>query len=164
MSMMKKILYLHGLESAQGGAKVDYLATKGIVHAPEMDYTRKDLFGYLIEVVSDFKPDLIIGSSMGGYCAYVLGSLFKIPLLVFNPALHSRKFEPAIPDFVKKHYPQKMHVVVGDEDTVINPNTTLDFITDKIAGDVVNITVDRIKAMGHRTTLDVFCNMYNKTV
>ena len=35
---MKKILYLHGLESEQGGPKVSFLATKGMVYAPEMNY------------------------------------------------------------------------------------------------------------------------------
>ena len=35
---MKKILYLHGLESKQGGLKVEYLATQGAVFAPDMDY------------------------------------------------------------------------------------------------------------------------------
>ena len=45
---MKRVLYLHGLESKQGGEKVDYLASKCIVHAPEMDYTRKDIFPCLI--------------------------------------------------------------------------------------------------------------------
>ena len=45
---MKKVLYLHGLESGQGGSKVDYLADNCYVHAPEMDYTRKDIFPCLI--------------------------------------------------------------------------------------------------------------------
>ena len=161
---MKRILYLHGLESAQGGKKVDFLANKGYVYAPEMDYTRKDLFPFLMKVVDEFKPDIIIGSSMGGYLAYVLGGLFKIPLLVFNPALHSRKFNPIIPDFVKKHYPSKMTVVLGEEDTIISADGTLRYITDHMAGNVTEITVECVETMGHRTTLSVFSDMYNKTI
>lgn len=159
---MKNILYLHGLESGQGGPKVDYLASKGICHAPEMDYTRKDLFSYLISLIEDLNPDLIIGSSMGGYCAYVLGGLYKIPVLAFNPALHSRTFDPLLPSFVKSHHPSKMTVVIGDKDTVINGSQTLDYMKDNMMGNVANVTVERIKDMGHRVTLDVFCNMYNK--
>jgi uncharacterized protein len=128
---MKRILYLHGLESNQGGKKVDFLADKGYVYAPEMDYTRKDLFEFLIKTMSEFEPNLIIGSSMGGYVAYVLSGLYKVPILVFNPALHSRTIEPNIPKFVKKHFPSEMVLVLGDEDTVITPNTTLDYITDR---------------------------------
>jgi len=35
---MKKIVYLHGLESEPGGTKVSFLAEKGMVYAPEMNY------------------------------------------------------------------------------------------------------------------------------
>jgi uncharacterized protein len=161
---MKRILYLHGLESAQGGKKVDFLSTKGYVYAPEMDYTRNDVFDFLIRVMNEFEPDYIIGSSMGGYVAHILGGLYKTPVLVFNPALHSRGFEPNIPEFVKKHFPDKMTVVLGDEDTVINPNKTLKYIADYGMGNVMGIKVERVKTMGHRTPLDVFCNMYNKTI
>ncbi len=59
---MKKILYLHGLESGQGGPKVDFLAKSGLVHAPELDYTRKDIFSFLISTIEEFQPDVIIGS------------------------------------------------------------------------------------------------------
>ena len=40
--MMKKIVYLHGLESKAGGPKVDFLATKGMVYAPEINYNTLD--------------------------------------------------------------------------------------------------------------------------
>ena len=74
--MKKKVLYLHGLESNHGGEKVGYLADNCYVHAPKMDYTRKDIFAYLIQIMEDFEPDLIIGSSMGGYTAHVLSGLY----------------------------------------------------------------------------------------
>ena len=35
---MREIVYLHGLESRQGGPKVNFLATKGFVYAPSIDY------------------------------------------------------------------------------------------------------------------------------
>ena len=63
---MKKVLYLHGLESKQGGPKVDFLANEFIVHAPKMDYTDPELNIKMFFIMHDFKPDLIIGSSMGG--------------------------------------------------------------------------------------------------
>ena len=47
MMRKNKILYLHGLESPQGGPKVDFLTTQCFVHAPEMDYTRHDIFDFL---------------------------------------------------------------------------------------------------------------------
>ena len=80
---MKKVLYLHGLESGQGGSKVDYLANNCYVHAPEMDYTRKDIFPYLAQMVEDFNPDLIIGSSMGAWISLTQFKYFKTQIKGF---------------------------------------------------------------------------------
>lgn len=162
--MKQKILYLHGLESPQGGEKVDYLATKSFVHAPELDYTRSDIFSFLIKTVEEFEPDVIIGSSMGGYSAFVLGALYKIPVVAFNPALHSRTIEPNFPEFVKKHIPSNLHVVLGEKDTVISGSKTLDWLKDHIADKHMNFQIHNVKTMGHRVPLDVFCDMYNKTI
>ena len=53
---MKKILYLHGLESEPGGTKVSFLATKGTVYAPAMDYKTLDLDEFIHTLGM---PDLI---------------------------------------------------------------------------------------------------------
>ena len=99
---MKKVLYLHGLESKQGGPKVEFLANMFITHAPAMDYKNHKAFGELYrKVTKEGKPDLIIGSSMGGYFADALASHFGIEVLLFNPALHSRSIEPAIQKKIK---------------------------------------------------------------
>ena len=45
---MKKIVYLHGLESEPGGTKVSFLATKGRVYAPAMDYETLDLDEFIL--------------------------------------------------------------------------------------------------------------------
>jgi|TARA_B110000908_G_scaffold46334_1_gene56483 hypoxanthine phosphoribosyltransferase len=161
---MKRVLYLHGLESKQGGEKVDYLASKCIVHAPEMDYTRSDVFSYLYKIVEDFKPDVIVGSSMGGYLAYVLGSITKVEVIAFNPAFHSRAFDPIIPDFVKFHSPDDFTVILGEKDTVIDCNATLNWIKDHTANKYVKIKIERINTMGHRVTFAAFCDMYNQYI
>ena len=57
---MKKILYLHGLESPQGGEKVDFLATKSFVHAPSLDYTRADIFDFLIKTVNELSLIILL--------------------------------------------------------------------------------------------------------
>tara|TARA_R110000782_G_scaffold157406_2_gene249655 strand:+ start:6007 stop:6495 length:489 start_codon:yes stop_codon:yes gene_type:complete len=160
---MKKVLYLHGLESPQGGNKVDFLSTKCSVHAPEMDYTRGDIFSFLIKTVENFQPDVIIGSSMGGYAAYVLGGLYQIPVLAFNPALHSRRFNPNFPKFTSIHHPDNMNIIIGEEDTIIDGSKTLDWIKDHLKDKTVQYKVHRVKTMGHRVPLDIFVDMYNKT-
>ena len=60
---MKKIVYLHGLESKAGGPKVNFLATKGMVYAPKLNFNTLDIEKLMGKIG---KPDLIIGSSMGG--------------------------------------------------------------------------------------------------
>ena len=149
---MKKILYLHGLESEQGGTKVSFLATKGTVYAPAMDYETLDLDEFIHTLGM---PDLIIGSSMGGYVADVIGSRLGVDVLLFNPALHNREIA------VNHEYynnPYKRTIVLGTEDNVINPELTKKLWS--IHGNEAEY--DEIEGMGHRTPLDVFINMYNK--
>tara|TARA_Y100000385_G_C12904813_1_gene555811 strand:+ start:150 stop:653 length:504 start_codon:yes stop_codon:yes gene_type:complete len=164
IEVVKKILYLHGLESGQGGPKVDFLAKKGLVHAPELDYTRKDIFPFLISTIEEFQPDVIIGSSMGGYSAFILGALYKLPVVAFNPALHSRTLEPNFPKFVKNHIPEDMHIIIGEQDTVVDGSKTLDYLKDHIKDKYMNTQIHHIKEMGHRVPLDVFIDIYNKTI
>ena len=150
---MKKILYLHGLESEQGGPKVDFLATKGLVYAPKMDYENPLMFATLYRQILIDPPDIIVGSSMGGYFADALGSHFNIKVLLFNPALHSRSIQPEGVTYGETNW--ERHFVVGTEDTVINPKFT------KVFKDIAKSWTE-IEGMGHRTPLDVFINMYNK--
>ena len=149
---MKKIVYLHGLESEQGGNKVSFLATKGMVYAPEMNYESLNLHEFIHTLGM---PDLIIGSSMGGYIADVIGSRLGVDVLLFNPALHNREIA------VNHEYynnPYKRTIVLGTEDNVINPELTKKLWS--IHGNEAEY--DEIEGMGHRTPLDVFVNMYNK--
>ena len=149
---MKKIVYLHGLESEQGGTKVSFLATKGTVYAPAMDYETLDLDEFIHTLGM---PDLIIGSSMGGYVADIIGSRLGSDVLLFNPALHSREIDPEY-EYYNNGYIRT--IVLGTEDNVINPELTKKLWP--IHGNEAEY--DEIEGMGHRTPLDVFINMYNK--
>ena len=155
---MKKVLYLHGLESGQGGPKVDYLTKKAIVCAPEMDYTRDDIFSFLIKTVESVKPDVIIGSSMGGFTAYMLGALYNIKVIAFNPAFHSRAFNPNYPEFINNQVCRDARVVLGEEDTVIDPKRTVEWLKDHIMMQHPDIKIESIPGMGHRVPLDIFIN------
>ena len=151
---MKKIVYLHGLESETGGTKVSFLAEKGMVYAPAMDYETLDLNEFIFTLGM---PDLIIGSSIGGYVADIIGSQLGVDVLLFNPALHNRTI---IREFNEDYGSQgyKRTIVLGTEDKVINPE-----ITKKLWSVKGNEAIhDEIEGMGHRTPLDVFINMYNK--
>ena len=149
---MKNIVYLHGLESEPGGPKVSFLAEKGMVYAPAMDYETLDLHEFIYTLGM---PDLIIGSSMGGYIADIIGSRLGVDVLLFNPALHNRSI-PVNHEYYGETY--KRTIILGTEDNVINPE-----ITKKLWPVHHNEAIfDEIEGMGHRTPLDVFINMYNK--
>ena len=149
---MKKIVYLHGLESYQGGLKVEILESKGAVYAPSMNYESLNLHEFILTLGM---PDLIIGSSMGGYVADVIGSRLGVDVLLFNPALHSRTI-PVNHEHYSNQY--KRTIVLGTLDKVIDPELTKKLWP--VAGNVAKY--EDIEGMGHRTPLGVFINMYNK--
>ena len=156
---MKKVLYLHGLESKQGGDKVDFLASECAVYAPAIDYRVEDLHGKVHNIVSNFKPDLIVGSSMGGYVAHELAKAFNLPAILLNPALHSRSFEPDLDTFILSFdtsFHERQIVLLGKNDGVIDPE-----LTKTILGDDKRFVIEEGEH-AHRTPLDIFIDIYNK--
>jgi hypothetical protein len=156
---MKKVLYLHGLESNQGGPKVDYLSSKCLICAPKLDYKNPDCFQNIHKLLSENDFDLIIGSSMGGYLGFIMGEIFEIPTILFNPALHSRSFEP------NNHFKPQLgntfhYIILGNQDDIIDPNTTTkmlkDIIPNKIDDKSFKYYIENIEGMGHRIPLDIF--------
>jgi len=156
---MKKVLYLHGLESKQGGEKVGFLAGQACVYAPAIDYREEDLHGKIHNIIMEFKPDLLIGSSMGGYVAHEFAKAFNLPAILLNPAIHSRSFEPDLDTFIlgfDTKFIERQIVLLGKYDEVIDPE-----ITKKILGDDRRFVIEEGEH-GHRTPLDIFIDIYNK--
>lgn len=150
------VWYLHGLESSVGGPKVDFLhSVADRVFAPKMVYTNPNMFKSLLEAAKVDKPDLIIGSSMGGYFADALGSHLDTEVLLFNPALHSRTIEPEGVTYGETNWVR--HMVVGTEDKVINPKLT------KVLKDLFDTWIE-IEGMEHRTPLNVFKDIYKQLI
>lgn len=156
---MKKVLYLHGLESKQGGKKVGFLAKEFCVYAPEMDYGDPMLQNWVDFIMRQFDPDIIIGSSMGGYVADILAQKYSKPAILFNPALHNRSFEPAIGYPIKgekAHIQEKKVVVLGKQDEVIPPYITKIMLENEFYYEII------LEEMGHRTPLNIFIDTINK--
>jgi pimeloyl-ACP methyl ester carboxylesterase len=130
---MKRILYLHGLESKQGGAKVDFLASQGFVYAPAMDYRAEGCFEALYERVKTEEWDYILGSSMGGYFGFELSKRLNVKAVhLFNPALGMRSLSVVIPP-VELPRPQTTtyNLYLGKADEVVNPAVTEAFLQEK---------------------------------
>jgi len=68
-------------------------------------------------IIKKLNPDIIVGSSMGGYFAYQIGAQLKIKTVLFNPAVVGRSFEPKINDSNMKG--TQNNVYLGKNDTVI---------------------------------------------
>ena len=157
--MIKSAIYFHGLESSQGGIKVQFLDQEvDFLEAPAMDYTKEGIFEEWLDYVKNEEPDLLIGSSMGGYFAMALATHTGIPVLVFNPAIHSRSIE--IEGLGSGAEKLKGLVVLGKKDEIIDPGLTMSMLK----GTKNNLDIIIEKEMGHRVPLDVFVDMYNKMV
>ncbi len=156
---MKKVLYLHGLESNQGGPKVDFLTNMFITHAPAMDYRDPFIAVKLAHIMENFQPDLIIGSSMGGYVGEILAETYGVPAILFNPALHNRSFDPAIEypiEGEQADLQERKVVVLGKDDDVIPPYITKLMLENNFNYKIV------LEEMGHQTPLNIFIDTVNK--
>lgn len=144
-----KILFLHGLESSNQSSKVCHMHDLNHeVLAPNMKYRDNDnLYEETLSKLLDFKPKLIVGSSMGGYFAYHLGTHFKSNLLLLNPALPQRSFEPHIlPDGNQE---SKIWALLGKRDDIVDPIANEEIL--KRVGAKVTIGHHQ-----HRTPIEIF--------
>ena len=158
---LKKIVYLHGLESQQGGQKVDYLSDKGYVFAPEMPYKQNpDLFQDTLEEIKELgEPDLIVGSSMGGYFAYMLASHFEnVEVILFNPALKERSVE--FRNVTKGKYKVKGTIALSEKDRVIDPKITLETLEE--IDELDNFKIKEMKNIGHQIPIYSFRDIYKQ--
>ncbi|TXE09216.1 hypothetical protein ES711_04595 [Gelidibacter salicanalis] len=122
------ILYIHGLNGSLTPEKRTILEHFGTVKSPSLDYENNaDSINSLYTHFKDAHIDMIIGSSMGGFAGYHLSKLLRLPCLIFNPALADRSVYQTIPTTGEssKH---TLHLVLGSQDSVVNPKGTLDFL------------------------------------
>ncbi len=126
---MNKLLYLHGLESQQGGKKVDFLSSQYFVYAPALNYRTPNCFSNLYEQLKYQKTDIVIGSSMGGYFAFKLSQVLSIStVILLNPALSFRSIPIHIPPYQPISDQANYHLHLGKEDKIINPKATIEFM------------------------------------
>lgn len=151
---MLKIAYLHGLESNNIGPKNDWLQHIAIVYDPQINYHEKHIFQKILLEIKTFDPNLIIGSSMGGFFAYEIAKMLNIKAVLFNPALHSRSMNPDMDGLRSGKNKPATIFILGKSDEIIDPKVTL-----KINALEKNENVStKILDHGHGTPFDVFQN------
>jgi hypothetical protein len=142
-----KALFLHGLESKAKSQKSEFLA-KFDAECPAMDYKQSGLFNEILAKIQNDRPDVLIGSSMGGWFAYCLSTITGIPTILFNPAVHSRSMEPAVQIGSMK---ANHTVILGKKDELIKPEETLEWIKNNPG----NFNV-HFEGNGHQTPINIF--------
>ena len=139
-----KVAFFHGLESKETSEKSIYLKSHYDAWCPSMDYYDPSLFEDVYAKIKEDKPDLLIGSSMGGWFAYCLSTLTGIPTLLLNPAVQGRSIEPN----VREGNIKSNHIVVlGSEDVVVDPEKTKLWFTHSVKGKCEF----HMENIGHRT-------------
>ena len=101
-------------------------------------------------------PQVLVGSSMGGYFAYIIGSTLKIKTCLFNPAVHGRSIEPEVPEMRLKG--NENWVFLGDRDNVITGSGVRDYFKKEGVG---KFNYNGYKG-GHRVPYPVFTNCISK--
>jgi hypothetical protein len=146
---MKSAAFFHGLESPPRSEKNDALeSVYDEVYAPAMDYSDPRLFDQVLAEIKKRKPDVLMGSSMGGWFAYCLSTLTGIPTLLFNPAVHSRSAEPRV-RIGNQKAPHTL--ILGESDDVVNSEKTVQWFSER----GIPTRIERVP-MGHRVQLDIF--------
>jgi hypothetical protein len=115
-----KVAYLHGLESSinEQDPKIQFLRKEfQAAYTPQIDYRDPSTFSQVLAQIKQLQPNLIIGSSAGGYLGYLIGRATGIPTLLFNPAVVNQSFALHIPSHPT--YPMHHTICLGTYDQVI---------------------------------------------
>ncbi len=116
-------LYLHGLNSTNVNDRTAWLQQYGKLFHPLVSYKNLPAtFQYLDHLVRRYRPQVIIGSSMGGYMAFHLGQYYHIPTILLNPALIMTNIIK--PDNRLMAGDSMHHISIGIKDEIIPPVTT----------------------------------------
>lgn len=148
-----KILYIHGFGSKfdPNHVKIQALETLGKVIGINVDYCKgfKSVFKDVIHKVTTEKVSLIVGTSMGGYMAALVGSTASVPFVALNPATSPSndllQWEGIFTDYngeshylsesIISNYPDIVTegwglIIVESGDEVISANDTINKLSD----------------------------------
>lgn len=149
-----KILYVHGYGSRVNPKSEKYkvLGFLGKVNgvAPNYDLGYYSVIKELKEAFQTFKPDLIVGTSMGAWSASIMGEMYSIPTIALNPVLNPENVTQGClkgmgyKEFV---FDSRVKVFLNAQDEVIDS-----FNTERIlkAKGITPVILDGAKGGSHR--------------
>jgi predicted esterase YcpF (UPF0227 family) len=156
-----KIAYLHGLESSIDifSVKITWLKENfDQIYTPTIKYQNKESFASITAHIKKQSPDYIVGSSMGGYFAYLIGATLGIPTILFNPAVIGRSFDPVVDDSNLKVTTH--NVFLGKTDEVISGALVQSYFNRLGQGEFTYTVYNG----GHRVSAEVFINSIKDVV
>ena len=123
------VLYLHGLNSTNVNERTRWLQQYGLVINPLLSYKNiPETYQKIEKLIHKFRPDVIVGSSMGGYLGFFLGNYYRIPTILLNPALIMSILVHPDNRFLASD--TKHTISLGKYDTVIYPEITKQLLKD----------------------------------
>lgn len=155
-----KIAYLHGLDSNTQNPKNDWLRTLATVYDPEIDYRATGIYQRIFNELKAFQPDVILGSSMGGFFAYHMARSLNLPMLLFNPALSYRSFTPDMQGWTFAVDQPYMQLAFGENDDLLPWKDTLNWLREQPYSNYGFSVGDH----GHQTPLGFFQQEVNTIV
>jgi len=131
--MKKTILYLDGrCYENKNQKRLEILKKKLNVIEPIIDINNKNnLYEESEKIIKENKISGIIGISTGGYIGYYLSNVFKIPALLYNPALNCVSIikEQKVPESIYDADEfEKQLLILGTKDVVVNPILSIKII------------------------------------
>lgn len=149
-----RILYIHGWGSKfdPSNEKLQILSQLGELVGFDLDYTAgfTSVITSCLSQATNLNPDVIVGTSLGGYVASHLGALLGIPFVSINPAIDPsttlKKYlgsgydysgeaftlnEDAIKNLPKFNLNGFGIVLLDENDEILSSQETIDFIQNR---------------------------------
>ena len=158
------LLYIHGLDSSPRPDKVAVLQTLATkVWAPQLDYrNNNNVFSELLKLAKSEQINFIVGSSAGGFMGYWLTRHLDCRALLYNPALAFQSIIQQIAPLEEKQLHQAFYqIILGKQDDIISPQSTLDYLKEHDQPD--NYQIETIQDLGHQIDMNTFeytCHKY----
>jgi hypothetical protein len=160
-----KVLFFHGLGGSLQEDKrniiVNVLGKKRtVVNSLDLDYEDiankgVDLLGSLDSYIRVWKPDIIMGNSMGGFIGFHIANNFSIPCFLTNPALPETTLSYSWfgKNLQEIKNPKLNYFVLGGMDNVVDFETNYNFIQ-KLSLKQSKLVVSEIE--GHSLSMKTF--------
>jgi len=146
---MQRVAFYHGKESKLPSSKVDFMMTMGWeVGCIEMDYSCNFAYTKADKFINEFRPSIVVGSSLGGLVSIHLGTRHNVPMVLLNPALNSVQYGIGLPDKWGEFRPA-CYALIGKNDVVVDPVMSVNALGE------LNCQIT-FGEHGHRTPLDIF--------